>query len=174
MTDREIRHLSKPELLSIIRDQEQELGQMKEQAAKLRQQLDDKKISLEKCDSIAEASLQINGVFASAQAAANQYLAEVRERRDGINAETGHLLDEARQKADAQIRASMETGRKLEEESRRKADAYWNSLSEKLEAFYAGHQGLKEMLDSCGMDVQIPNTGVKRGNDLSESTASKP
>jgi membrane protein involved in colicin uptake len=173
MTDREIRHLSKTELLSIIRDQEQELQQAKQQAEELRRQLEEKRIHLEKCGSIAEASLEMNQVFQTAQAAADQYLSEVREKRDGMDAEIKQMLTEAKQKADAQIRSAMDTGKKIEEESRRKADACWDALQDKLETFYKSHQGLEETLASCGIDIQA-NTGVRRANDKSEGSASQP
>jgi cell division septum initiation protein DivIVA len=174
MTDREIRHLSKTELLTIIRDQEQELQQAKQQQEELKRRLAEKKTNLEKCGSIAEASLQVNQVFQAAQAAADQYLSEMREKREGIDAESGRILAEAKQKADAQVRLSMETGRKIEEESRRKADSYWTELQGKLEAFYQSRQGLEQMLASCGMKIQVPDTGVKRENDTSKGSAPKP
>ena len=173
MTDREIRHLSKTELLSIIRDQEQELQQMKEKTEKLEHQLSDKRIGLKKCGSIAEASLQVNRVFEDAQSAADQYLSEVKERRDKAGTEADRILAEAKEKADAQIHASMETGKKLEDEGRRKSDACWTALQGKLDTFYESRQGLKEMLTSCGVDVQAAIAGVKRGNDKSGDSAAE-
>jgi membrane protein involved in colicin uptake len=174
MTDKEIRHLSKTELLSIIRDQEQELQQAREQAEEWKRQLEDKQIRLEKCGSIAEASLQIQKVFETAQAAADQYLSEVRKKRDGAEAESQRILAEARQKADAQLRASAETGKVLEEDGRRKAGVYWTALQDRLEAFYQSHQGLEKMLASCGMTIQIPTTGVKREDDGTKGAAPQP
>lgn len=173
MTDREIRHLSKAELLSIIRDQEQELQQAGERTAELQRRLEDKKTHLEACGSIAEASLQINQVFQAAQAAADQYLAEVREKHDRLDAETERLLAEARQKADAQVRAAAESCQKREEESSRRAGACWDALQQQLEAFYESHQGLEKMLAACGMDVKIPHAGVKQEDDKQESAASQ-
>jgi len=173
MTDKEIRHLSKTELLAIIRDQERELQQVKQQAAEQKRQLEDRRIRLEKCGSIAQASMQLHQVFETAQAAADQYLAEVREKQEGLDAETDRILAEAREKADAQVRASEEAGRKIEEESRQRANAYWAALQEKLEAVYRSHQGLKEMLASGGIDMHLPSTGVKREDDESEGTASQ-
>jgi hypothetical protein len=173
MTDKEIRHLSKTELLSIIRDQEQELQQVKKQAEELRLSLDDRRSHIDKCGSIAEASLQMNQVFQSAQAAAEQYLAEIREKRDRADADAQEILAEAGKKAEEQIKSSKEICGKIEEESRNRADAYWSELQKKLEAFYESRKGLKQVVESCGIDVRIPNSGVKNDNDRPEGSASE-
>jgi len=174
MTDKEIRHLSKTELLTIIRDQERELQQMKKQTAELELRLEDKKTHLEQCGSIAEASLQLHKVFEAAQAAADQYLAEVREKQSTADAEAEKILADAKQKAEAQIRSSMDTGHRIEEESRQKADACWDELQEKLKAFCQSHQDVQELLTSCGMAAAGQSRGTEQKNDKGNTPAAKP
>lgn len=65
-----LRSMSKTELLTMLRDQEAEINELKEENARLEQQLEDKRIGLQECGSIAEAALKLNGVFEAAQAAA--------------------------------------------------------------------------------------------------------
>ena len=170
MTDKEIKRLSKTELLSIIRDQEQELQQMKERLAGLEQALEDKKTNLEECGSIAEAALKIQHVFEAAQAAADQYLEEIRAKKEEMDAQSGQILAQAKTKADEKLHFSME----MEEQSRLRADTYWKELSQKLEAFYRSHQGLKEMLEAGHVEIEMPNMGVKDRNDKSDQAASHP
>ncbi|WP_312942785.1 hypothetical protein [Oscillibacter sp.] len=159
MTDTEIRHLSKTELLSILRDQEAELEQQRTQIEKLQSQQETQIIQLEECGSIAEASLQINHIFQVAQASADQYLASIRQKEVDAEKKARQLETETNERAKAQIRATDILCRKAEEESQRKAAAFWDALQLQLEQFYNSHEGLKDMLTASGFDIQIPNRG---------------
>ncbi len=159
MTDIEIRHLSKTELLSILRDQEAELEQQRTQIVKLQSQQKDQIIQMEECGSIAEASLQINQIFQVAQASADQYLASIRQKKVDAEKKARQVETEANERAEAQIRATDMICRQAEEESQRKAAAFWDALQLQLDQFYNSHEGLKGMLTACGFDIQIPNRG---------------
>ena len=78
MTDKELRRLSRRELLQMLLEQTSEVERLQAELDKTRAELDDRAIMLESCGSIAEASLKINRVFEAAQQAAEQYLANVR------------------------------------------------------------------------------------------------
>lgn len=78
MTDKELRHLSRVELIDIIYEQQKQLEAEKAVSARLKKKLNEKRLRISEAGSIAEAALKINGVFESAQAAADQYLASVR------------------------------------------------------------------------------------------------
>lgn len=78
MTDKELKRLSRSELLELLvklSEENEKLGKENEQ---LRKRLESRQISLQNAGSIAEASLRINGVFEAAQAAADAYLASVK------------------------------------------------------------------------------------------------
>ena len=165
MTDEDIRHLKKTELLKIRRDQEAELKEDREQIESLTSELSDKATHLEKCGSIAEASLEINNVFQSAQSAADQYLTEIKEKAEAADGKAEAIVAQAREKADAQIRAAADAARRLEAASRSEAEAYWSGLSEKLEAFYASHAGLKELLKASDIELNIPKPNMEKQQD---------
>lgn len=74
MTDKELRKLSCSELLELLIDQMKENERLRLKLKKAYRQLHDRKIVMEQAGSIAEAALQLNGVFEAAQAAAEQYL----------------------------------------------------------------------------------------------------
>ena len=78
MTDKELRRLSRRELLQMLLEQTSEVERLQAELDKTRAELDDRAIMLESCGNIAEASLKINRVFEAAQQAAEQYLANVR------------------------------------------------------------------------------------------------
>lgn len=78
MTDKELRRLSRRELLQMLLEQTSEVERLQAELDKTRAELNDRAIMLESCGNIAEASLKINRVFEAAQQAAEQYLANVR------------------------------------------------------------------------------------------------
>lgn len=77
MTDKELRRLSRRELLELLLAQSKEVRRLQKELIKTKQQLTDRKIEIEKAGSIAEAALRLNGVFEAAEQAAAQYLENV-------------------------------------------------------------------------------------------------
>lgn len=139
MTDNKLKRLGRAELLEMLLTQVKENEQLKEQLADANKQLESKAIKIGNVGTLAEASLKLNGVFDAAQAAADQYLENIRNTEDVCN-----LLRQDAEKEAAQIIANAK-----EEAAKIKADSeqYWNEVSEKLEHFYQEHQGLRELLN---------------------------
>lgn len=78
MTDQELKKLSRKDLLELLIIQGRERDSLKAELEKAKAALEDRKIQIEKAGSIAEAALQLNGVFEAAQAAAQQYVENIR------------------------------------------------------------------------------------------------
>lgn len=78
MTDRELRKLSRAELLELLLEETRENEKLRAQVEEMEEQLKDRRILLGQVGSIAEAALRLNGVFEAAEAAAQQYLENVR------------------------------------------------------------------------------------------------
>lgn len=78
MTDKEVRRLSRAQLLEILVAQGKEIEELKAELAATRKKLEDRTIEIEKSGSLAEAALRLNGVFEAAQRAADQYLENIR------------------------------------------------------------------------------------------------
>ena len=78
--NKEIKKLSRTDLIEIIYQYQQREEELLEENKKLRLQLEDKSIKLNDLGSIAEAALALNKVFESAQNAADQYLENVHQR----------------------------------------------------------------------------------------------
>lgn len=70
MTTKELRRLSRRQLLQML------IGQMEENQ-RLRRKLEDRKLVMEESGSLAEAALRISGVFEAADRAAQIYLESV-------------------------------------------------------------------------------------------------
>lgn len=82
MTDRELQHLSRSELLELLIAQMEENALLKLQLKSAMAQLEHKNIEILKAGSLAEAALELNGIFQAADAAARQYLDNVRRLAD--------------------------------------------------------------------------------------------
>lgn len=78
MTDQELRKLSRADLLELLLEQSKENERLREQLKQAQEQLASRKIEIDNAGSIAEAALQLNGVFEAAEKAAAQYLENVR------------------------------------------------------------------------------------------------
>ena len=142
MTDKEVRRLSRAQLLEILVAQGKEIEELKAELAATRKKLEDRTIEIEKSGSLAEAALRLNGVFEAAEEAAKQYLENIRRLSGEQEQVCARMEAESKKKARAMLLKAEERCRARE----READAYWDSMSEKLQKFYDDHEGLYQML----------------------------
>lgn len=80
-------------------DLSEELNQTKEQLHKAEEKLQNRKIMIDRAGSLAEASLQLNGVFEAAEAAGEQYLENIRDLSDRQEEICRRIERECREKA---------------------------------------------------------------------------
>lgn len=78
MTDKELRRLSRSELLEMMLSLTEENEKLKIRLEQAEDQLRDRRILIDKAGSIAEAALQLNNIFEDADRAVQQYLENVR------------------------------------------------------------------------------------------------
>ena len=100
MTDQELKKLRRSDLLELLIAQGKENEQLRARLAQAEAQLAERKVLLTKAGSIAEASLQLNGVFEAAQAAAEQYMENVRRLSGQQEQICARLESESRQTAE--------------------------------------------------------------------------
>lgn len=78
MTDKELRRLSRVELLELLIAQSKDIQELCEQLEEAQQKLKDREIAIEKAGSLAEASLALTDIFRKADEAAALYLDNIR------------------------------------------------------------------------------------------------
>ncbi len=78
MTDKELKKLSRYELLEMLLEQSKEVQRLKE-LEKANALLEERQILIHNAGSIAQAALKLNGVFEAAQKAADQYLENIKQ-----------------------------------------------------------------------------------------------
>lgn len=78
MTEKELRRLSRMDLLEMLLEQSKEVERLQAELETVKKQLNDRRIMEQEAGSIAEAALRLNKVFEAAQQAADQYLENIR------------------------------------------------------------------------------------------------
>ena len=82
MTEKELRRLSRMDLLEMLLEQSREVERLQKELETVKNQLSDRRIMEQEAGAIAEASLKLNKVFEAAQQAADQYLENIRIRSE--------------------------------------------------------------------------------------------
>ncbi len=88
MTDKELRHLKRSDLIEIIYELQTQNKEASDRIDLLERELNDRRIKISEAGSIAEAALRLNGVFEAAQAAADRYLMSVKAAYTDCGKET--------------------------------------------------------------------------------------
>lgn len=121
--------------------------------AEMECKVEDNSIHIDNVGSIAEASLQLNGVFEAADAAATQFLDSVMKNNEEKAQLGDKMVKEAEEKSAELIAQAEQESQDIRnsadaysQEVHEKADAYWAEISEKLEKFYDDHRGLRELM----------------------------
>ena len=145
MTSKELKRLSRKELLELLIEQREVLSQIQAELEAAKAELDKRHIVLDKVGTMAEATLALNGVFEAADNAAKEYLENIKRISDTqsdksakIEAETQarceRIMEEANNKAQAiLVQAETESRKK-----RKAADDYLRSAT----------QSAKELLEN--------------------------
>ncbi|MDY2628730.1 MAG: hypothetical protein SOW08_10545 [Lachnospiraceae bacterium] len=108
MTEKELRKLRRVDLLEMLTVQIRENESLQDQVRELIDQLNDRKIMMSNAGSIAEAAIQVNGVFQAAQAAGDQYLENLVRLEEQKKAEYEKMRREAETEYQ-QMRQQIET-----------------------------------------------------------------
>ena len=109
MTDKEFKRLSRAQLIDIIYQLQLQLDKVNEEKRELEGELADKRLRLSNAGNIAEAALELNNCFRSAQNAAEQYLNEMKAIREETEVQRQRILSEARVEAAAIIAGAKKT-----------------------------------------------------------------
>ena len=87
MTDKELKRLSRTELLELLGNQVEENEALKAQVSALTAKLEERAVQIEESGSLAEAALKLSGIFSAADEAAERYLENRKRQADELCAE---------------------------------------------------------------------------------------
>lgn len=135
MNERDLKKLSRSDLLEILLEQSRELDECRTQLEQANQKLAEREIALTRSGSIAEAALQLNGVFEAAENACAQYMDNIKNMSSRQEEICARMEEETRAKCEKMIA-----------EAQRQSDAYWELVNKKVEQLLDAHKYLRHLL----------------------------
>ena len=139
MTDKDLQKLKRIELLEILIEQGRTIECLEKDLAEANKKLEEKKLNLANAGSIADAAMQITGIFEAAQSAAHIYLENVQQ-----------MEKTTKEKCEAMERETVEKCQNMIINAEKAVDERWAEISSRMEEFYNTHRGMKEMLHMLG------------------------
>ena len=136
MTERELRRLSRTDLLELLLAQRRENEQLRCILDQTQAQLADRTIQIDKAGSIAEASLQLSGIFNAAQDSCKYYMDNIKLLSERQTAVCQQMERETKEKCDLMVA-----------EAELKAQACWDNCSAKIKQLVESFEGLQQVLD---------------------------
>ena len=135
MKQKELRRLSKAELIDIIYEQKKIEVSLKNKLAEAQQQLEEHDIQVKKAGTLAEAALSVNKVFEAAQRAADDYVRQIHVDYSAIERNCNDLL--------AQTEAKCRT---REAEADRRINERWGEFQQKAQEYLRSRAELLSLL----------------------------
>ena len=168
MTAKELKRMSRSELLQLLIDRSSEVEKLNEMLAQKTEQLsqasanaESRSFSFENAGSLAEAAVAASNIINDAQKAADLYLSNIERMRKEQEAAGEKLLAEAREKAEALINEAQQKCALMEADARRRCDELrrnaeqdsqhnWEELSRRLDQLSDNNAELRSMLSPEG------------------------
>ena len=136
MEDRELRRLSRTDLLELLLAQRRENEQLRCILDQTQAQLADRTIHLDQAGSIAEASLQLSGIFEAAQDSCQYYVDNIRLLSERQNEICQQMERETKEKCDQMVA-----------EAEMQAQLCWENCSVKIKELVNSFEGLQQVMD---------------------------
>ena len=99
MNTKELKRLSRRELIEIIYQMKKNEQKMQEKITKLQSELDDKRLHISQAGSIAEAAASVSGLLAAAQTTADLYLQEIACIKEETRQACDKLIEDTQREA---------------------------------------------------------------------------
>lgn len=136
MTEHELRRLSRTDLLELLLSQRKENDKLRSMLEQAEARLRDRTIQIDNAGSIAEASLQLSGIFSAAQESCECYLDNIRQLSERQNIICQQMEAETKERCDRMVA-----------EAEKKSQQYWEMCSANIRQLMESYAGLQEAMD---------------------------
>ena len=136
MTERELRRLSRSDLLELLLAQRKENEQLRCMLDQAEAKLADRTIKINNAGSIAEASLQLSGIFNAAQDSCQCYMDNIRLLSERQSAICQQMEDETKERCNQMVA-----------EAEAKSQQCWENCSAKIRELADSYTGLQQAMD---------------------------
>ena len=146
MTDKELKRLSRVELIDIIYELQKQKEAADAQVSQLQDQLNTRELHIAEAGSIAEAAISVNGVFEAAQAAADQYLFSIK----AATANMSEKMEAAEKQRQSILQAAEQQAQKIVTDADRQAEEKWVCFERRANELIAAHAELQALVRRGG------------------------
>ena len=129
MTDKELKKLSRMELLEMLLIQTKEVERLQSELETTQELLNRRELEFSQVGNIAEAALQVSGIFEAAQKAADQYLENVKFLEAGTLDRCAMIEEHCRQRCRQYVQ-------KAEQDARE----FWMQIKDDIRNPYMEHE----------------------------------
>jgi len=156
MTEKELKRLSRADLLEMLIDQSKELQKTQKRLRKAETELAERRIAVDEAGSIAEAALRLNGVFEAAQASCEQYMENIRtlssrqeeisrQREEDSILKAAAMLDETQKRCAAMQSETKEKCACMVAKAKAESESYWEIVYRKLDSYCEKHAEVRDI-----------------------------
>ncbi len=139
MTERELRRLSRADLLELLLAQRRENEQLRCMLDQTQSQLADRTIKIDNAGTLAEASLQLSGIFTAAQDACQYYVDNIQQLSERQSLVCQQMEQETREKCDRMVAEAEERSQQC-----------WEECAEKIRQLVGSFEGLQQVIELYG------------------------
>ncbi len=133
MAKNDLKRMNRVQLTELLLAERHRISELADEVAALSAKLEEREIKIENAGSIAEASLSLNGVFESTEAACRQYIENVerlcadrerssRDRDESSKKEAGEIIEKAKNYAETILSEAIWLGEKIMNEAKKRSD----------------------------------------------------
>lgn len=108
MTEKELKRLSRAELLELLLLQTRETERLQGKLKQMEEVMAKRQLKVQEAGDLAHAVLAVNGVMETAQRAAGQYLENIKEMQNQTRQQCEEILEKAKAEAERIIREAEE------------------------------------------------------------------
>lgn len=146
MTNKELRKMSRSDLLKVLLEQSKEIEELRNKLDAAETQLKTRKLELKDAGSIADAALKVNHVFEVVQEAADQYLENIEQINNQQTEICRKLIADAEYRCKEMEKQTKNRCAQMMSKAKKESQEYWDETNKKLEEFVCRHEELREIL----------------------------
>ena len=128
LRSRELKKISRSELIELLYELELENQKIRELNNDIQIKLDSKELIIKNSGSIAEAALKLNGVFDAAEKAAQQYLDNISD----LDNQSSKIINQAKKEAEEIIKKAKEEAALIQDNAKQKLEEYFTKIQNTL------------------------------------------
>lgn len=135
MTEKDLKKLSRIDLVEMLLEMSKENMRLQGHLEQAEKKISDRMLIIENAGSLADASMQLNRVFEAAQAAADQYLANIQIRDEELHLRCERIEQETRAKCDQMLNDTNDHCVELEQAARKKREDMIQTARNQVEEY---------------------------------------